>query len=514
MDGNGEDEYSAGEKEAIFLHPADRPEKDATGISVPNSASNRASKMAGEVRERLVLLSEESPSAERLASDRSGIPDPFPDVQIPATQSPCDASSSSENGGVDIKDPPIFSGGNEIRDTSSGIHPGPGFLSCSISSDSLVYSTSSCPPRQDTDQQNGTSARVSEADSRRSSTSEAPRCMSDSPSPRSPPVFPTTPEERGRNSGSFPSSRPLMPGISNSPRRSEQPLTSSRALETASAEPESQHLSPSMRQPLTTHPGNGADERLVHTSTWVPVGDLSGKKMEYPVESLRLQNLDQLIWRVRLVREVLAGLIGMQAVFSLTSFVFDNAAAGIVALFCMLCSVFAHADRRPASYLLTCLLALALASTVLASLCTRVYGFEPYYVDVTLHRVSIGQIAVLLLVSISTAILTYQTISLQKAQRRKAENSTHGGDQMVLPGVLSNVLLQRGTSNARYILRSAESAAAAAKVEGTVGISIPPALQEEDDEAETNTDCSFDRRESVCVQREGASRLGSTLPPA
>ncbi|KEP62999.1 UNVERIFIED_CONTAM: hypothetical protein HHA_216460 [Hammondia hammondi] len=537
MDGKGEEGYSAGEKESIFLHPADRPETNAPGLLAPTSGSNLVRKDTGDGQGNLVYLSEDSRSAERIVSDRSAVPDPFPDAQIPASECRGDAVFSAGKGDVDKKDPSIFPGpdeihetssendnkssgvfpgGGEIRDNSSGIHPRPGFLSCTISSDSLVYSTSSCLRQEDsrqptTEQQNGISARGSEADSRYSSTIEANRYVSGSTSHISQSLFPAPLDESGRSSGSFPSQHQLMPDLSNN---SEQPLASSSILEAAPADPESQQLSPLLRPSFATPADKGVEERLAHASTWIPVSDLTRDKTKHEAEWLRLQNLDQLFWRVRLLREVLAGLIGMQAVFALTSFVFDNAAAGVVAVFLTLCSVFAHADRRPASYLLTSLIALALASTVLAALCTRVYGFEPYYVDVTLHRVCLGQIVVLLLVSISTAVLTHQTISLQKVQRRKAEISTHAGDQMVLPGVLSDVLLQRGSSNARYILRSAESTAAAAKAERATGINIPPPLQEEDDEAETNTDCSFDRRESVSVQREGVSRLGSALPPA
>ncbi|KFH01155.1 putative transmembrane protein [Toxoplasma gondii VAND] len=537
MDGKGEEEYSAREKESIFLHPADRPETNVPGLLAPTSGSNVVRKDTGDGQGNLVYLSEGPLSAERIVSDRSAVPDPFPDAQIPSSESRGDAIFSAGKDDVDRKDAAIFPGadeihetssennkkssgvflgGDEIRDNSSGIHPRPGFLSCTISSDSLVYSTSSCVRQEDsrqptTEQQTGISARGSEADSRCSSAIEANRCVSGSTSHVSQSLFPAPRHESGRSSGSFPSQHHLMQDLSNN---SEQPVASSGILEAAPADPESQQLSPLLRPSFATPADRGAEDRLAHASTWIPVSDLTGEKTKNEAEWLRLQDIDRRIWRVRLVREVLAGLIGMQAVFALTSFVFDNAPAGVVALFLTLCSIFAHADRRPASYLLTSLIALALASTVLAALCTRVYGFEQYYVDVTLHRVSLGQIVVLLLVSISTAVLTHQTITLQKVQRKNAEISTHAGDQMVLPGVLSDVLLQRGSSNARYILRSAESTAAAAKAERVVGVSIPPPLQEEDDEAETNTDCSFDRRESVSVQREGVSRLGNALPPA
>ncbi|PFH34876.1 hypothetical protein BESB_069090 [Besnoitia besnoiti] len=470
------DEQYAGEQGTIFLPPAAKQAENGVDASVPATQPNVLTPDAADARENSDLLSERSEVEERIVSDPSATPDPFPGLKRVAYQH-SGGFDGAPRADVDESESPL-----SPADEGS---PRPGFLSCSISSDSLIYSTSSCPQRNGgglqlgEDQRNETGGQQdSHADSRYSSTGVTPLCVSGSSTPRSSPLFHVPPE--AQDSAGVPLGRPSAEPTSDALPGAEQLASSARLLQHTPSGRELQGASTACGQSLSGPSGIDVKERPARVSTWVPVGDLGQDKRT--TDSFLFQNLEQHVWRIRLARELLAGLIGMQAVFSLTSFMFDNAAAGIVALFCMLGSMFAHADRRPASYLLTAFLALALASTVLVAICTRVHGFESYYEDDALQLVSVGQVAVLLLVSVIAAILTKLTMNLEKKQKKKAESCTAGPGQLVLPGALSSALLQRGASNAHYVFRTAGSTAAAATLETRPVISIPPLLPEEENE--------------------------------
>lgn len=83
--------------------------------------------------------------------------------------------------------------------------------------------------------------------------------------------------------------------------------------------------------------------------------------------------------RLKKLHELYIGLVGIQVGYCFLNFVFGNVSGGVVTLITLLCSLFAHLDRRPASYVLVSLLNFCLGVLVIIALCTRVKGFDLYY---------------------------------------------------------------------------------------------------------------------------------------
>eukprot|EP00922_Rhytidocystis_sp_ex-Travisia-forbesii_P053504 GHVS01079342.1.p1 GENE.GHVS01079342.1~~GHVS01079342.1.p1 ORF type:complete len:807 (+),score=203.54 GHVS01079342.1:164-2584(+) len=87
--------------------------------------------------------------------------------------------------------------------------------------------------------------------------------------------------------------------------------------------------------------------------------------------------------RLKTFREIFIAFAGAQAGFSFLNFVFGSVAGGAVTLLCLLCCLFAHIDRRAATYLLSVCLNGCVGALVVAGLCTRVGGIELYFLKET-----------------------------------------------------------------------------------------------------------------------------------
>ncbi|PHJ15022.1 transmembrane protein [Cystoisospora suis] len=482
MDAN-EDDGHFREDEALFLHPADSGSLRTPGYSAEEKSACPSTPADGGGSDSRTC--EEDTSLHRNSSGRRDSSNPFAGL-TPGESDPPESCI--------VFDFPV-SNHDKSRDKSQESqlgerqsplpYPGPGFLSCSISSESMESHF-----RNDILQTRETSV-----------DPEQPSIIQDRIASQEASSTPGACSSLGSRRTSFPRLFEAPCGESLTARELHSRRPSSSRVAAAAEESAlpvyraetgrdfSQPTPPraSHKQAIVSPDASrGVCARSSRGTTWIPLSkdlDIAGAGKD----NMLSPKLERLIWQVRLLRELLAGLIGMQAVFVLTNFVLSNASAAVVALFCMLCCVFAHADRRPATYLLTALLALAVGVAVVVSLCTQVYGFEPYYLDDVLHRLSSGQALVLLLVSLVVAALCVRTVHLQREHLRRAGYTLRTGAQTGVPGPLSNVFLQRGTSTAQYLLRSPESIAVGGSAERSSTVRVPPPLAEEDDELEGST---------------------------
>lgn len=121
--------------------------------------------------------------------------------------------------------------------------------------------------------------------------------------------------------------------------------------------------------------------------------------------------------KIKFWREVYSGFTGMQGVYILANFAFDNPAGGICSLFCFLCSTFAQLDRRAPSYFLTALLSCCFGIVVAVSLSTPVRGFELSSENALLRRICVTQVCLLLLATPVAIIVALRIMKLHNFLR-------------------------------------------------------------------------------------------------
>ncbi|KAK9172119.1 Uncharacterized protein cmbei_6002913 [Cryptosporidium meleagridis] len=111
------------------------------------------------------------------------------------------------------------------------------------------------------------------------------------------------------------------------------------------------------------------------------------------------------------LRELFVGMIGVHALYIFVNFIFRNYPGSLLSLLLTISAIYTHFDRRVATYSLNTGVELLLGITIGLSVYSPVQGFEKYFNDSNLKRVTLPQLvycALFALISIVLARFEYK----------------------------------------------------------------------------------------------------------
>ncbi|KAJ1611417.1 hypothetical protein OIY81_1720 [Cryptosporidium canis] len=112
---------------------------------------------------------------------------------------------------------------------------------------------------------------------------------------------------------------------------------------------------------------------------------------------------------VAFLRELFVGMIGVHAVYIFVNFIFKNYPGSLLSLLLSISAIYTHFDRRVATYSLNTGIELLLGLTIGFSVYSPVQGFEKYFGDPELKRVTLPQLVYcVVFASISIVLARYE----------------------------------------------------------------------------------------------------------
>eukprot|EP01070_Trichotokara_eunicae_P004448 Trichotokara_eunicae@DN3968_c0_g1_i3.p1 len=107
------------------------------------------------------------------------------------------------------------------------------------------------------------------------------------------------------------------------------------------------------------------------------------------------------------LREVFAGFVGVTITYVFINFIFKNVAGGALVLFSLVASIWCYLDRHYTVYALHAILQLVVVITVSVAISTPFPGFNLYYDNADLRRISIAHIPLAVAFSLLSGYLSY-----------------------------------------------------------------------------------------------------------
>ncbi|KAH8584354.1 uncharacterized protein ELE39_002448 [Cryptosporidium sp. chipmunk genotype I] len=115
------------------------------------------------------------------------------------------------------------------------------------------------------------------------------------------------------------------------------------------------------------------------------------------------------------LRELFVGMIGVHAVYIFVNFIFRNYPGSLLSLLLTISAIYTHFDRRVATYSLNTGVELLLGITIGFSVYSPVQGFEKYFNDPNLKRITLPQL-------VYCALFAFISVILARFERKFCQN--------------------------------------------------------------------------------------------
>ncbi|KAH8739406.1 hypothetical protein FG386_000378 [Cryptosporidium ryanae] len=126
---------------------------------------------------------------------------------------------------------------------------------------------------------------------------------------------------------------------------------------------------------------------------------------------------------IRVLREIFLGLTGVHGVYVFVNYLFKNYPGLILSSLLVISAIYTHFDRRVATYSLNAAVELLLSLTIAFSVYLPVQGFEKYFDDENLRRITMPQLFYCgLFIIISIILARFEHKNSKKDRKNSKEN--------------------------------------------------------------------------------------------